>query len=153
MVKINSTKETSNKIVFYFISNDPKEEKKKRIEDVVSLSINFVIYMWIGKIILKLNIFFKDPLAVLAYPSTSHAIYIATLFIIINLLYRKYRHKERISSIVYAFIPIFLSASFLYEFLQIVVQQQPYNKIYLFLVTVLTLGYVLLYGKDRNSVV
>lgn len=136
-------------VVFYLVSNDEKEEKKKQIEKVISLAINFVIYVWLGKIILKLNIFLKDPLAVLAYPSTSQAIYVATLFLIINLLYRKFRHKEEIAPIMYAFIPIFLSASFMYEFLQVVVEKQPYNNLYLYLVTGLTLGYILFYGKMR----
>lgn len=136
-------------IVFYLISQDEKEAKKKQIENVISLSINFVIYVWLGKIILKLNIFIKDPLAVLAYPSTSHAIYVATLLIIINMLYRKFRQREQIAPIMYAFIPIFLSASFMYEFLQVVVEKQPYNNMYLYLVTGLTVGYILFYGKVR----
>lgn len=136
-------------VLFYVISNDEKEEKKKQIENVVSLSINFVIYVWLGKIILKLNVFIKDPLAVLAYPSTSQTIYMATLFTIVNLLYRKFRHSEKIAPIMYTFIPIFLGASFVYEFLQVVVEKQPYNNLYLFLVTGLTIGYILLYGKVR----
>lgn len=136
-------------IIYYVISNDSTNKKKKQIEDVVSLSINFVIFIWLGKIILKLGRFFKDPLAVLAYPSTSHAIYLATFFIIINLLYRKLRHDERIAIIMQTFIPIFLSASFIYEFLQVVIEKQPYNNLYLFFVTGLTVGYILLHGKVR----
>lgn len=136
-------------IMYYVVSYEANDQKKKQIEAVVSLSINFVIYIWLGKIILKLDRFFKDPLAVLAYPSTSHAIYLATFFIIINLLYRKFRHDERIDIIMYTFIPIFLSASFLYEILQVVIEKQPYNNLYLFFVTGLTVGYILLYGKVR----
>lgn len=134
-------------ITFYFISNDNKEQRKKQIEDIVSLIINFIIYIWIGKIIVNFSKFIKDPLSILAYPSNSYAIYMATIFIVINLLYRKYRHNESLGLIVEAFIPIFLSASFIYEFLQVVIQNQPYNKTYLIFVTLLTIVYIALYGK------
>lgn len=138
-------------VTFYIISHDAKEIKKKQIEDVVSLAINFVIYIWIGKIIVNFDKFISDPLAILAYPSSSYAFYLATIFIIVNLYYRKYRHSERINLIVQAFIPIILSASFIYEFLQVTIENQPYNKSYLLFITVLTIGYIALYGRMSPS--
>lgn len=138
-------------ISFYVISQDDKEQKKKEIEAIVSLAINFVIYIWIGKIIVNFNKFITDPLAILAYPSNSYAFYIATLFIIINLYYRKYRHEEQVDVIIHAFIPVFLSTSFFYEFLQVTIENTPYNKSYLLLITALTIGYIALYSKVSRS--
>lgn len=138
-------------ILFFLISEDEKALKKKQIEDVISLTINFVIYIWLGKIIVNFNKFITDPLAILAYPSNSYAFYIASLFIIINLLYRKYRHEERIDQILQAFVPIIISASFLYEFLQVTIEKQPYNKSYLFFITALTIGYIAFHGKMTRT--
>src|SRR5699024_7489123 len=113
------------------------------------LTINFIIYIWIGKIIVNFNKFITDPLAILAYPSNSYAFYIATILIIINLLYRKYRHKENVSIIIETFIPVFLTASFLYEFLLLVIDNQSHDKLYLVFIVGLTLGYILLYGNVK----
>lgn len=139
-------------VIYYVMSTDPKEQKKKQIEDVLSLSINFVIYIWIGKIIVNIKKFLGDPLAILAYPSNSYAFYIATLFIIMNVLYRKYRHHEQIEFIMQAFLMIFLNATFLYELMHVILLNQPYNKIYLFFITGLTVVYLALYGKLTRSI-
>src|SRR5690625_3616935 len=64
-------------IFFYLMSALSKAKKKQQAEEVTSLLINFVIYIWIGKILLNFLTFIKDPLAVLAYPSNSHAFYIS----------------------------------------------------------------------------
>src|SRR5690625_2609412 len=79
-------------IFFYIISPLSKEEKRKHIEELVSLLINFIIFIWVGKIIMNLAIFISDPLAVLAYPSDSSAFYIACLLIILNIIYKTKRH-------------------------------------------------------------
>jgi len=133
--------------VYALISKDTQANKRKQIEHVVGLVINFIIYIWIGKIIVNLTKFIQDPLSILAYPSNSYAIYIATILLAINLLYRYKRKGDSISSIAYTFLPIFLSASFLYEFLQIVVEQNSYNIIYLILIAVLMLFYIVMYGR------
>jgi hypothetical protein len=133
--------------VYYFLSIDTKDVKKKQLEDVVSLTINFVIYIWIGKIVINIGKFIKDPFSILAYPSNSYAVYVATFFIIINLLYRKYRHNEQISSIIFAFIPVFLISSFVFEFLQFVVEGRTFNLYYLILLSILAIGYTFVYGK------
>src|SRR5690625_2997053 len=119
-------------IVFYYvIATESATKRKANIESVVSLLINFVIYIWLVKIIVNFPKFIKYPLAILAYPCNSYAFYVATIFILINLIYRKYRHQERLEPIIIAFIPIILGASFMYEFLQVDVQQYTSNKYYL----------------------
>lgn len=134
-------------IVYYFIATDPKEAKKKQLEDVISLTINFVIYIWIGKILINIEKFIKDPLSILAYPSNSHAVYVATVFIIINLFYRKIRHNERISTIIFTFIPVFIISSFVFEFFQLTVDGRLYNLYYLLFLSLLSVSYILLFGK------
>lgn len=132
---------------FYFISKNDKEYRKKQIEDNISLIINFILFIWLSKIIIHFDKFIQDPLSILAYPSDSHAFYLATIFIVINLLYRKYRHRQQIVSIVEAFLPIFIATSFIYEFLQIVVEKNETNVYYLVLLTFLLIVYTIIHGK------
>ena len=80
---------------FYVISDLSKQKRREHIEGIVSQLINIILYIWMGKIILNFSVFIKDPLAILAYPSSSHAFYLAILFsILVNLLKSKDAHKN-----------------------------------------------------------
>lgn len=131
-------------IFFYSTSNLEKKEKKTQIEEITSLLINFVIFIWVAKVLLNLSLFIKDPFAVLAYPSNSNALYLATLFIIINIVYRIKRHQFNVQPLYISFVPIFLSASFIFEFIQIVWVKSAYSWLYLGLLMLLILVFVLL---------
>lgn len=104
---------------FYFTTSLSTEKKKQQLEDVLSLIINFVIYIWVGKILLNLSLFISDPLAVLAYPSNASSFYVATLLLIINIGYRVWRHEFNIVRWLNVFLPVILAAAFSYEFLQL----------------------------------
>src|SRR5690625_4463590 len=114
-------------LFFYVTSEESKAIKKKQIETIFSLLINFIIYIWIGKIIQHFPLLLKDPLAILAYPSNSQSFYIATALIIVNLIYRIARHKEKINFIFQAFLPIFIASFFVYEFIELVIQGYSQN--------------------------
>ncbi len=105
---------------FYIISNLPKETKKKQIEELTSQFINFIIFIWLGKIIVNFSTFIKDPLAVLAYPSDSNAFYLAVLFSGILLVYKTKRKQLDGRIFIHAFLHVFLVASFSFEFIQLV---------------------------------
>lgn len=104
-------------MAFFFFTNPSSiEQRKKQLESVLSLIINFVIFVWISKIILNLSLFVSDPLAVLAYPSHSTAFYSATAFLVINIIYRVRRHNMNVMAWLEGFTPVFLAAAFSYEF-------------------------------------
>lgn len=127
---------------FYFISPLSKTDKKQQIEEIISQLINFVIFIWIGKIILNIKLFVSDPLAVLAYPSNSYAFYIATLFITLNVGYKMKRHKLNAKKLLATFIPIFLVSSFVFEFIDIVWNGNIYSWEYLGLLTLLLILFI-----------
>src|SRR5690625_2410263 len=52
---------------FYLTSPLSHVERKQQIEEVISLLINFVIFIWIGKIVVRFSIFIEDPLAILIF--------------------------------------------------------------------------------------
>lgn len=131
---------------FYFTSSLSTEKKKQQLEDVLSLIINFVIYIWVGKVILNLSLFISDPLAVLAYPSNASSFYVATLLLLINIGYRVWRHQFSVVKWLSVFLPVVLAAAFSYEFLQLLDSghQQLTQLIFYML---LLLAYLLLENK------
>ncbi|MGD6940566.1 hypothetical protein ACQCT6_00835 [Cytobacillus gottheilii] len=107
-------------IAFYFLSEQSKEQKKKELDEVITALLNFVIFMIIGKVLINWRIFIDDPLAVLAYPSNSSAFYLAVLFSIVLIVYKSKYKQLPFVGFSAAFLHIFLSATFLYEFIQLV---------------------------------
>lgn len=136
-------------IFYYVVSPLSKQKKKKMIEDMLSLLINFVIFVWVGKILLHLPLFVRDPLAVLAYPSHSQAFYVALFLTVVHLIYKVIRHQLNVWPLWIAFVPIFLSASFIYEFIQIVWFGNTIAWPYLGLLLILLISFI--GGHDRWS--
>ena len=111
--------------VYYLMTDLPKKEKKK-IDELTSQIVNFVIYIWIAKILLNLSLFITDPMAVLAYPSSAEAFYLAALFSVITLAIQSYRKKLQVIPLIMTFIPVFLISTFLFEFMQFTVMDESY---------------------------
>ncbi|MGY0692705.1 hypothetical protein ACW2QC_07900 [Virgibacillus sp. FSP13] len=132
-------------LVFYYVLNDvTKEQKMKQIEELASQLVNFVIFIWLGKIILHLPIFIKDPLAILAYPSSSHGFYLAVLLSGCVLFYKSKRGKINLLAFIASFLPVFLAGSFTYEFIQLIWNNNTYSFGYIVLLTVLMVSYLLI---------
>jgi len=140
-------------IFYYIVSPLPKEKRKRQIEEMISLLINFVIFIWVGKVILNVTIFISDPLAILAYPSNSHAFYMASLFIVLNIGYKMKRHAFNAHSIFVSFVPVFLFASFIYEFIQIVWQGDTLSWGYLGLLMVLLIVFILIHDRASSEII
>lgn len=140
-------------IVFFVISDLPKSQKKKMITEMISQLVNVVIYIWLGKIILNLALFVKDPLAILAYPSNAHAFYLAILFSALTLAYKQIRRQMDVASFIHACIPVLLSASFVYEFIQFVWYDYTYAIGNLILLTVLIIVFLLIRDQIRSTTV
>lgn len=120
-------------ISFYLFSDITKEQKKIHVEELTSLLFNFIIFIWLGKIVINLPIFITDPLSVLAYPSDSKAFYIATIVIALSLLHKSRRRNLQITELLEPFIHVFLISSFVFEFMQLVVADNPFALGYLIL--------------------
>lgn len=132
---------------FYFISSDDKYLKKKQVEEVTSLLINFVIYIWLGKIVSNLPKFMSDPLAILAYPSDSKAFYLANIFLIVNIVINMRKMKRNVSTYLVPFMTVFFSSSLVFEFLLVILDVNTEVSAYIFLLSILLVIHVLLIGK------
>ena len=134
-------------LFYYVLKEDTRQNKRKQIEEVGSQIINFIMYIWIGKIILKNPPFIKDPMAVLPYPSDSKAFYFATICIFIH-IYLKFRNKqEEKFQLLQTFLPIFIVSQFTYEFMQIVFFEMKPNWLLLIFYACLIFLYMILNNK------
>ncbi|WP_243840684.1 hypothetical protein [Paenisporosarcina antarctica] len=119
------------------MSDLPKEQRKRHIEEITSQLINFVLFIWVGKIIMNFTVFINDPLAILAYPSDSSAFYLAVLFSSLYLFFKSQRGQMNMMLFIQSFIFVFLIASFLYEFMQFVLYDNTYSVSYMVLLAIL----------------
>ena len=139
-------------ILYYLLMEEETNELKRASLDVfISQLINFILYMWLAKILLRLPTFVKDPLAVLAYPSNSKVFYLATVFIFIHILMKLKHRKDRLH-LIRTMIPVFFVAHFLFEFIQTVVIGMKPNWTLLVFYMLLAIVYTLLNGKVRQDI-
>lgn len=131
-------------ISFYIMSDLSKDQKNRHVEEMMSQLINFIIFIWLGKVVLNFSVFIKDPLAILAYPSNSEAFYLAVLFSALLLVYKSKRQRLDVQAFIESFLPVFLVASFVYEFIQLVWNHNTYAFGYLVLLTVLLVLFFLI---------
>lgn len=137
-------------ISYYFLSELSKEQKKKQIDEVISQLINFILFMILGKVIINWEIFISDPLAVLAYPSNSAAFYFAFFLSSMVLVYKAKFKKMDITSFLGAFFHVFLTAAFLYEFIQLIWKNNSLNFGYLVVISILLV--LVLFLRERLSI-
>ncbi|MHA0856536.1 hypothetical protein [Paenibacillus sp. CMAA1364] len=135
-------------LAFYLLdSNESAAQKKQHVNEITSQLINFVIFIWISKIILKFSVFVKDPLVVLAYPSNALAFYLAVLFSTVAIAYKAKRQQVDVLLFSNAFMQVFLVASLVYEFIRIVWDKDTYSIGYMTLLALLFIVFLLI--RDR----
>ncbi|HLS08116.1 hypothetical protein [Lentibacillus sp.] len=138
--------------VFFWISSpSAKQDKKQQLEESLSLIINFVLFIWAGKIVLNIGIFVTDPLAVLAYPSDSNAFYAAVLLLLINIVYKTTRKHMNAGMVLSALVPIFLGSAFSYEFIDVVWNDHTMFWGHLGLLLILLIVYLMWHEQTRAS--
>lgn len=125
--------------LFYGSHTGSKRIKKQQIDVILSYSVQFVIYIWLGKMIASFPRILHDPIAVLASPADSTAFYIATFFILFHLFIQQKRRKMNDELLIKGFVPVFFATSFFNGFLQITINQDEMN---LYFVWVMVLSIV-----------
>ncbi|MFC3040478.1 hypothetical protein ACFOGI_09495 [Virgibacillus xinjiangensis] len=143
---------TAGLISYRFLGELSKEKKKKHMEELISQLINFVIFIWLAKILLNISLFISDPLVVLAYPAGSDAFYLAVVFSASQLFYKSRQGHRDMLSFMDAFVHTFLVASFVYEFIQLVWNGDTYAFGYLSVLITLLAVYILIHGYVKTEI-
>jgi hypothetical protein len=132
---------------FYIISDLSKDRRKEIIEEIISQFIHFILFIWIGKIILNFTVFIKDPLAILAYPSSSNALYIAILISIFTNMIKSKKGKMDYDTLIISMMSVFLVASFFYEFIHLVILNDTFGFHYFVIICILLLVFFFTHGS------
>lgn len=140
-------------LAFYLISDLSKTEKKKQLEELTSQFMNFVIFIWVGKILMNFSVFIRDPLAILAYPSNSTAFYLAVFFSAVTIAIKSKRQKIDVLSLVKSFIYVFLIGSFVYEFIQFIWNNNTYSINYMILLALLIIVFLFIHDRVTTHLV
>ncbi|RFA35605.1 hypothetical protein CAI16_07365 [Virgibacillus dokdonensis] len=134
-------------LAYYLSSNLSSKDKRKNVEQIISYLINLILFIWVAKIILQLPLFLSDPIAVLAYPSDAQAFYLALLLLTIQMTYQGKKSGLQLQNLLINAIPVILVASFTYQFIDIVWQNNSLAWGNFILMLLLLLIYLLV--KDR----
>jgi hypothetical protein len=134
-------------IFFYILSDLSKEKRKEHIEKIGASLIQFILTIWVSKILLNYSMFIKNPLAIMAYPSSSQAFYLASLFSALLFIYKSEKKQSYDLQLIKSFLLIFIFAAFVYEFFHLVWYNDTYSLRSMILLTGLSLFFILL--RDR----
>ncbi|MFD2638415.1 hypothetical protein [Piscibacillus salipiscarius] len=134
-------------ITYFLTSQESIDVRKKNIEEVSSFIVNVIIFIWIGKILLNINLFIQDPLAVLAYPSYSSAFYIGLIGAVLVFVRRMKKGLVDLAPFLNSLMVIFIFTSFTYEFVDYVWNDNLYTWRYLTLLFGITMIYIMISNK------
>jgi hypothetical protein len=88
---------------------------------------------------------------VLAYPGDSGAFYLAVLFTTIIVFYKTIRGKLDILVFAEAFLHVFLVASFFYEFIQMILEDNTYSLGYMVVMAILLIIFFVMRGRITTA--
>lgn len=101
------------------MSKEPFQQLKKRLDWLLSIVIQLVIYIWLAKVLVLFKLVIKDPFAVLAYPSNATMLYLALLFTGIHIAIHIKKGVLLGSEMIRVFVPVLLSTHFVYSCIQV----------------------------------
>lgn len=139
-------------LAFYIMSSLSEVQRRKQASEIVSQLINFVLFLWLAKILLKLPLFLQDPVAVLAYPANSDAFYLAALFTGLLIFYQSKKRKIEGDVFAHSLLQVMLTSLFVYEFVQLIWRDSPFSFSYLLVYGSLLLIFHLLQGRASRKV-
>lgn len=138
-------------IILVIFGGLSKEQRKDYLEEMTSQFINLIIFVWVGKILLNFPVFIQDPLTILAYPSNSDAFYLAVLISAALLVYKSSKWQLDTLLFLESFLFVLLTASFTYEFIQYIYNDNPFAFRYLILLTALLLLFIFMQNRVKSS--
>lgn len=103
---------------YYLYSDKTHAHKKEVINEILSNIVNFVIFVWVSKILLNIRIFLDDPMAVIVYPSIALSFYIAFVITSLLFLYQIRKKNLDIQMFFTAFAFVFVVGSIINELIQ-----------------------------------
>lgn len=133
--------------IYYIFNEKSRGIKLKQIEEVSSVLINFVLLIWLSKVVLNFSSFLSEPLTILAYPGASDTFYLAFIFSSAWFMYRYARDKGDRGALIETFAVIFLLSSTVREMIQLVWNGNPDAFGYIVLAALILIVFLILEKK------
>ncbi|CAM4329832.1 hypothetical protein [Lacicoccus alkaliphilus] len=130
---------------------DTHGDKKPLLEDLFSQFVNLLIFIFMIKIIMNLDIFLNDPLAVLAYPSGSGIFYTALALTALMIIYKHVKGEMNLKFFLEVLTIVSLTSSMMYEFIYFIIYGDAYAFGYFIVLAIIFTGFLLLYGRLGNG--
>lgn len=140
-------------IIYIMLNEAAKSKKKEILEELLSQFINLIIFIYVIKIILNLDVFLEDPLAVLAYPSDSMVFYAAIVMTAAVVIYKNLKGRLDLKEFSDGMITLFLTSSMMYEFIHFIIYGDTYAFVYFIVLAVLFLVFYVLYNRIEKRYV
>lgn len=128
---------------FYLFSERSGKEKKVLLENILSSLINFVLFIWLSKVILNFPSFIKEPLTILAYPGTAGTFYLAFIFSAGLFLYQSKKKNAGQRDFIKVFSFVFLITSLVYELIQFTWNNDENSFGYLLLLSIILIIFLI----------
>lgn len=138
--------------LYYLFSGQSRQESQLFLGKITSDIINFVLFIWLSKVILNFTLFIREPLTVLAYPGNADSFYIAFFLSAGLFLYQHIRKKSDQSEYIKAFSLFFLLTSLVYESIQLFWNNNDYSFGYLLLLSAMLILF-LIFEKRMSAAV
>lgn len=130
-----------------YILMNTDDDRRKMLDELFSQLVNLVIFILVIKILVNLDIFVSDPLAVLAYPSGSAVFYTAIGLTGALIAYKSYKGTIDLKPFLGALLIVFLTSSMMYEFIYFIFYDDAYAFGQFMMTAILFIIFYLLYGR------
>src|SRR5699024_4405010 len=80
-------------LFYYVVDHNDKQHKKYELDQFLNVLIQFILYLWLMKIIAQFSMVFQDPMSVLAHPANSMHFLFASIILLVHLWF-KYRNNS-----------------------------------------------------------
>lgn len=138
-------------LFFYLTSPDERKTKKQNLTTITDFLLVYMVSIIGAKIVLHFDIFLKNPIVVLAFPSNSHAYYLASIVMVGYLFWLVKRKKLDIIGFFESFIRVALAAGFLSLFAQLVLTTDVVSIYQLGLYVILLVSWLGLQDKVSSN--
>lgn len=132
----------------YFTSPFNKDIVKLHVNKLFDVILYFIIFTIVSKVLLNIELFFEDPVAVLAYPSDSKAFYLASITTLIVIGFSLKKQTMDIRSFIDSLFRLIVGSQFIQLFLTLTMTTY-HASIYQLALTFLTLILLVFLTKDN----
>lgn len=139
-------------LFYYVVDHNDKQHKKYELDQFLNVLIQFILYLWLMKIIAQFSMVFQDPMSVLAHPANSMHFLFASIILLVHLWFKYRNNTSATINLFQTGSFIIIASLFIYEILQLLTQPGADFNVMIVVLAALIVTNVLLYGKHNELI-